>query len=455
MASYSGSIDFTNRPSINLVWSIETTNDSANSRTKVAISMVATPDAKNTWGPYGTGNHSVKCAKATNPDSSGTWSLDFRSPNLETPKTIVSTTRYINYGNGTTATITLAADGGGSTLGSATTGSKTIAIFNAPDVAKPEAFSATPYTGGTVNTDYSDYVASVGATNITVTSGSLPAGLSGAFATNAKNSGNPGFVVTGTPTTAGTSSFTLTATNTGGSTTYAASITIAAQKFSVTYAGNNNDGGSVPTDSTEYSVNDTVTVKGPGTLSKTGFTFSGWSSGGSTYYAQDTFSISSNRTLTAIWQSSVITPVFSDSTVVSPATIGVLYSDAVAASNAQSYSIFSGALPPGISLNTTNGALSGTPTTQGTYSFVVRATSSSGGLANTGTITMLVYPAGFRLTGSSTKTRLTTAKRFIGIGQTTTNAQGETLTADASGYVNLSRMMVFKSGVWTNISNVS
>lgn len=452
MASYSGSVAFSNRPSIKLDWSITTTDQPANSRTVVTISMVANPDSKNTWGPYGTGNHSVTASEATNPDSSGTWSLDFRSPNLETSKTILSTTRYINYGKGPTSVIKLSADGGGSTLGSATTGNITVAIFDQSTPA-PATFTNIPYVSGTVNSAYSDYVASVGATGITRTSGSLPPGLSGAW-----ESSTSGFRVTGTPTTAGTYSFVLTATNSGGSKTYSASITITAESFTVSYDGNGNTGGSAPTDSTSYVSSQSVTVLGSGTLTKTGFTFSGWntnSSGtGTTYYANNTFSITSNRTLYAVWQSSIITPVFSDSSAVSPATLGVSYSDAVSASNVQSYSVFSGSLPPGISLNTSTGALVGTPITQGSYSFIVRATSSSGGTANTGTINIVVYPAGFRLTGSSTKTRLTIAKRFIGIGQSSTNAQGETIQADSSGFVPLTRMAVYKAGVWTNISKV-
>jgi hypothetical protein len=83
-------------------------------------------------------------------------------------------------------------------------------------------------------------------------------------------------------------------------------------------------------------------------------------------------------------------PVFSDSTVASTARIGVTYSDGVTASNNSSYSVFSGSLPPGISLNTSTGAIHGTPTVAGVYTFVIRATGGFEGTLNTGTLSITV-----------------------------------------------------------------
>lgn len=91
----------------------------------------------------------------------------------------------------------------------------------------PDAFTNTPYSSGTIGVSYSDFVISNGATNIT-RSGALPANLTGVFSTNAGGTGSPGYVVSGTPTTVGTSNFTLTATNASGSTTYNATIVIGA-----------------------------------------------------------------------------------------------------------------------------------------------------------------------------------------------------------------------------------
>ena len=42
-----------------------------------------------------------------------------------------------------------------------------------------------------------------------------------------------------------------------------------------------------------------------------------------------------------------------------------------------SYAIVGGAIPPGMSLNTTTGVISGTPTTDGSYNFVLRATNAT------------------------------------------------------------------------------
>ena len=82
--------------------------------------------------------------------------------------------------------------------------------------------------------------------------------------------------------------------------------TAAAVTYSVTYNGNGNTSGSVPTDNKKYNANDTVTVlDNTGSLEKTGHTFSGWNTesngSGDDYVANSTFSIGSNTTLYAQW----------------------------------------------------------------------------------------------------------------------------------------------------------
>jgi len=97
----------------------------------------------------------------------------------------------------------------------------------------------------------------------------------------------------------------------GGSASAPSPVTPVTSTSSVTYDGNGNTGGSVPTDTTNYAQGQVVTVPGnPGNLVKAQFTFVGWNtaSGGSgTNNAQgQTFPMgSANVTLYARWASQV------------------------------------------------------------------------------------------------------------------------------------------------------
>jgi hypothetical protein len=86
-------------------------------------------------------------------------------------------------------------------------------------------------------------------------------------------------------------------------------------------------------------------------------------------------------------------PAFTDATVASTGNVGTAYSDGVSASNAASYSVFSGALPTSLTLNTSTGTITGTPTVPGVYTFIIRATNASG-TANTGTLTITILGGG-------------------------------------------------------------
>ena len=102
----------------------------------------------------------------------------------------------------------------------------------------------------------------------------------------------------------------------GSGTSYAAGATfaIAAEtrlyaqwaisSYTVTYNGNNNTDGSAPSDGT-YSYGATVTVPGAETLSRSGYTFSGWNTAangsGTSHPPGETFTIAADTTLYAQW----------------------------------------------------------------------------------------------------------------------------------------------------------
>ncbi|HET7014345.1 MAG TPA: putative Ig domain-containing protein, partial [Streptosporangiaceae bacterium] len=75
--------------------------------------------------------------------------------------------------------------------------------------------------------------------------------------------------------------------------------------------------------------------------------------------------------------------------------VGVSYSDSLTVTGGTSpftWSISSGSLPPGITINSSTGKLSGTPTTAGTYSFTVRVTDNAS-LSATQAMSITIVPA--------------------------------------------------------------
>jgi len=85
-------------------------------------------------------------------------------------------------------------------------------------------------------------------------------------------------------------------------------FTFGATTYSVTYNGNGNTGGTAPTDSNLYNLNDSVIVLGnTGSLTNICNTFNNWNTAadgsGTSYSAGDTFNITANTTLHAQWSS--------------------------------------------------------------------------------------------------------------------------------------------------------
>ena len=126
-------------------------------------------------------------------------------------------------------------------------------------------------------------------------------------------------------------------------------------------------------------------------------------------------------------------PSFTD-TAVASGTLRKAYSDGVSASNASSYSISSGSLPTGLSFNTSNGAITGTPTEQGAFTFAI--TASGNGTASSGYLTIQILPPGNRRNSSDFASNLAVAKRYNG-----------------TSWVNLTTMKRFNGTAWVDISN--
>jgi hypothetical protein len=86
-------------------------------------------------------------------------------------------------------------------------------------------------------------------------------------------------------------------------------------------------------------------------------------------------------------------------------TIGALFTYTINATNSPTgFSVVSGTIPPGLSLNLRTGLISGTPTTRGTFALGIRAANSNG-LSNPGTITIKIgHPVPVVATASRTGT---------------------------------------------------
>jgi hypothetical protein len=223
------------------------------------------------------------------------------------------------------------------------------------------------------NTAYSDSLSTLSypVATFSVTSGSLPTGLT------LSSSGT----LSGTSTATGNHSFTITATNSEGSINKSFSFnvnrapswsdeTLGAITQGVAYS----DGVSaIGTATIVYSVYSGSLPTGLSLNTSTGAITGTTSSTGSysfTIRATNDYGYVEKAFAEAVYTA----PAWTDSTIAS-IIYGEVYSDAVAAIGypAVTYSISSGALPTGISLNTSTGAITGTSTQSGSYSFTIRA----------------------------------------------------------------------------------
>jgi len=246
---------------------------------------------------------------------------------------------------------------------------------------------------GVVGTPYSQTVSAVGGTapyTFTVSSGALPSGLT----LNATTG-----VISGTPSVAGTFNFTITATDANscpGSRPY--SIVIAGAPACPVITVNP---ATLPPGVIGTAYSQTISATG-GTAPYT-FTVSSGSlpngltleattgiiSGTPTTAGQFSFTIKATdaNSCPGSRPYSIVIPVVPNCPfiTVNPATlpaavIGTFYSQTISATGGTApytFTVSSGALPPGLTLNATTGVISGTPTTAGQFSFTITATDAN------------------------------------------------------------------------------
>ncbi len=83
--------------------------------------------------------------------------------------------------------------------------------------------------------------------------------------------------------------------------------------FSVLYDSVDQDSGTMPIDLIKYWSGTTATILGnPGSLIKAGHTFAGWTDGTTDYQAGDTFTITKNKSMSALWSTNSYNVSFTD-----------------------------------------------------------------------------------------------------------------------------------------------
>ncbi len=243
-----------------------------------------------------------------------------------------------------------------------------------PIIAGPSLNFAAP-PGGWTHTVYGDTLPESGGTapfTWSVSAGSLPAGIS----LSADGT------LSGTPTAAGTSSFTVKVTDANSqSATQATSLTISAG-VSTTFAA-------PPAGRVGVAYTDTLTAAGgttpytwsvnagslpPGiTLSTAGVLAGTPSTAGSYPFTVNV--IDQNGGISTASITFVVVGVLSLTFAAPPAgQVGAAYTDTLTATGGTTpytWSVSAGTLPAGLTLTASTGVLSGTPTTAGTFSFTV------------------------------------------------------------------------------------
>jgi len=318
----------------------------------------------------------VSVPYSTTPTASGgtgalTWSVTGGS--LPAGLTLNPTTGQITGTptSGGTSTFTLVATDG---VGGTGTRSESITVISGP------AVTSVPLPGGEVGVAYDTTPAATGGTgNYTwsVTGGSLPTGLTLDPSTGA---------ITGAPTTSGTSTFTLVATDGAGATaTQAESITVLSDP-SITSVPLPGGEVGVAYDTTPAATGGTgvYTWSVTGGSLPTGLTLdpsTGEITGTPTTAGTSTFTlVATDGAEVTATQSESVTVVDGPSITSDPlpgGEVGAAYDTTPAATGGSgdlTWSVTDGTLPDGLSLDPSTGEITGTPTTSGTSTFTLVAT---------------------------------------------------------------------------------
>lgn len=386
-------VAFSNRPQHRLEYTVNASTSGATTTFTWSLRILTSGNINT---PYGTGSYNNSTSPATTyvggtSNGAQSFAYDYRSPNQNRTYTFSGGTRSAPAGSGN-YTFTMAVSMG-TLIGSATA---QIVISSGSAPTPPPTWNTLNYSGtafiGTAMTP--QQLDASGATSYSIGSGSLPPGIT------LSNGG----LLSGTATsgTSQTFSFRVNATNAGGSTlsnTFFITRYQPLPSWTDSTLSTDLRVGVPYSDSVQASNATSYSASGlpSGGLSHSAGTVSGTPSTTSTIFFtitaanSDGFTTNLNFSLTpkaafAVWTDNTL----STTTI----RVGQTYSDGVLANNASSYAVDSGSLPPGISLDTSTGSLTGQPTTAGSYSFVLRAANSSDERIFTSTLSIVVEPAG-------------------------------------------------------------
>ncbi|WP_368731463.1 IPTL-CTERM sorting domain-containing protein [Delftia sp. K82] len=265
------------------------------------------------------------------------------------------------------------------------TGTSSPATVSITVSAPTIALTPTSLPNGTTGSSYSTTLSASGGMapySYTITAGTLPVGLSLTVSTG---------LISGTPSSSGTTNLTITATDANSATgSRAYTFTINAQApvagaVSATVAANssanpitlNLSGGAA----TSVAIASAAS-HGTATASGTSITYTPTAG----YSGPDSFTYTATNATGTSSPATVSITVSAPTLAVAPASLnaglqGTTYSATVSASDGTapySYTISSGSLPAGLTLNTSTGTISGIPSSSGTSSFTVTATDANG-----------------------------------------------------------------------------